>query len=100
MFSAKYPLAIVAKVMSTLAEGTLIGYDIGCGFQKTVSTSSLGAKAKERNIKFCVNAFHGYTHCYLCQLCYHPSIIQGMGLEDLEIMEHVFSASNQLVSIT
>lgn len=46
-----------------------------------------------------MNAFHGYTHCFLCQLQFHPNIIKGIGIEDLETMERIFSASNQLASI-
>lgn len=52
-----------------------------------------------KRLKFCVNAFHGYTHCYPCQLRYHPNITNGIGLEDLETCERVFSSSNQLASV-
>ena len=89
---------MTAKMIETLGEDLLVGYDIGCGFEGTVSRTSLGPAVKAKNLKFCVNAFHRYTHCYPCQLRYYPNVISGMGLEDLETFERMFSASNQLVS--
>ncbi|KAJ3523486.1 hypothetical protein NM688_g8722 [Phlebia brevispora] len=97
---AKYPIAMVAKMLDALEEELGIGYDIGCEFEKTMGRTSLGALVKERGLRFVVNAFHGYTHCYPCQLRYHPNIVPGMGLEDLETLERTFSASNHLASIT
>lgn len=48
----------------------------------------------------CVNAFHGYSHNYRCQLKHHPNVIKGIGIEDLETMERIFNATNRLASIT
>lgn len=90
----------MAKVLEVLEPDALCGYDIGCSFDSTVTHSSLAAAFKEKNTSMCVNAFHGYTHCYQCQLHYHPNVINGVGLEDLETLERVFSASNQLASVT
>jgi hypothetical protein len=47
-----------------------------------------------------VNAFHGFAHNFKCQLNNHPDFIDGMGLEDLETLERVFSASNQVAPLT
>ena len=47
----------------------------------------------------CVNAFHGYSHSHICQLRFHPSIIEGTGIEDLETMERIFSSSNDLAPV-
>ena len=91
---------IIAKALEILGERILIGYDIGCTFQKTIETSSLGAQFKALHFQCCVNAFHGYAHNYTCQVKNHPNGIVGMGLEDLEMLEHVFSSSNQLAPIT
>ena len=88
--SAKYPLAIVSRLLSTIGRRLGVGYDIGCDFQKTVANSSLGHEAKEKLLRFVVGAFHGYSHCYPCQLQYHPSVVRGMGLEDLETMERMW----------
>lgn len=98
--SAKYPLAIVAKIIETHGKNTLGGYDIGCSFETTVKNSSLGPAFLDKNARFCVPAFHGYTHNHVCQLQYHPNIIDGIGIEDFETMERIFSASNQLASVT
>ncbi|KAG6895281.1 hypothetical protein C0992_002165 [Termitomyces sp. T32_za158] len=97
---AKYPLAIIAKALELLPAGFLTAYDIGCSFDGTIDRSSLGPLFKERRCTCCVNAFHGYSHNFLCQVQYHPSIIKGMGLEDLETLERVFSSSNQLAPVT
>ncbi|KAG6809418.1 hypothetical protein H0H92_000329 [Tricholoma furcatifolium] len=97
---AKYPIAIIAKALQTLKTRLLVGYDIGCRFDTTLSASSLGPAFKASKCRFCVNAFHGYSHNYLCQLYNHPNAIEGMGIEDLETLERVFSASNSLGAVT
>lgn len=86
--------------MEILGDRVLIGYDIGCTFRKTIDTSSLGAQFKAHRFRCCVNAFHGYAHNYTCQVENHPNGIVGMGLEDLETLERVFSSSNQMASVT
>lgn len=97
--SARYPLAIVAKVLEVIGDRTMGGYDVGCSFSGTVERSSLGARFAKQKSRLCVNAFHGYSHDYACQVKNHPTFIAGMGLEDLETMERIFSASNQLASV-
>jgi hypothetical protein len=97
---AKFPLAIVAKALEVLPPGWLGAYDIGCSFSSTISHSSLGRLFEERKCRCCVNAFHGYLHNFACQMKHHPNIIEGMGLEDLETLERVFSASNILAGVT
>src|ERR1700679_1247091 len=97
---AKYPLSIVAKAMDTFGSNILVGYDIGCVFGGTILSSSLGTRFQESGSRTCVNAFHGYSHNYQCQLKNHPNNIAGMGLEDLETLERVFSSSNALAAVT
>lgn len=97
---AKYPLAIVVKVLETLGDHPLIGYDVGCTFSMTTERSSLGPAFAEANGVFCVNAFHGYSYSFKSQLEFHPNIIEGAELEDLETMERLFSITNALASIT
>ncbi|KAH9951708.1 hypothetical protein B0H21DRAFT_842744 [Amylocystis lapponica] len=97
---AKYPLAIVSKIMEVLGDQILLGYDIGCTFEGTICRSSLGSEWQRRRSRCCVNAFHGYTHNYACQTQNHPNVVDGMGLEDLETLERIFSGSNALAPIT
>ncbi|KAG6883489.1 hypothetical protein C0992_008628, partial [Termitomyces sp. T32_za158] len=97
---AKYGLAHLAKALKVFPPRLLLAYDIGCVFEGTVNRSSLGPLFRERQGRCCVNAFHGYSHNFLCQVQNHPNIIKGMGLEDLETLERVFSASNQVASVT
>lgn len=47
----------------------------------------------------CVNAFHGYSHHYACQVSNHPNVIPGTGIEDFETLERVFSASNEVAPL-
>ncbi|KAI0350003.1 hypothetical protein OH77DRAFT_1576588 [Trametes cingulata] len=96
---AKYPLAIVGKAHDVLGERLLFGYDIGCDFLITVRNSSLGVAAAALGTHFCVNAFYGYSHSYDCQVAFHPNGIVGIGLEDLEVLERIFSSSNQLAPV-
>ena len=96
---AKYPLAIVAAALAILGPRLLIGFDIGCSFSATLDSSSLGEQFKASLSRCCVNTFHGYSHNYSCQARNHPNNIEGIGLEDLEGMEQIFSGSNQLASV-
>jgi hypothetical protein len=91
---------MAAKALEVFPPGWVLGYDIGCSFGVTVANSSLGVKFKEQKARCCVNAFHGYSHNFNCQVHHHPNSIKGMGLEDLETMERIFSASNQLAGVT
>lgn len=75
------------------------GYDVGCTLEGTVRRSSLGKRFDELRSRICVNAFHGYSHEYSCQVKHHPNGIEGIGLEDLETLERIFSASNALAAI-
>ena len=86
--------------MDTLGPRLLVGYDIGCVFGGTILSTSLGDKFRESGSRTCVNAFHGYSHNYACQCKNHPNNITGMGLEDLETLERVFSSSNLLAAVT
>ena len=91
---------MVAKAMDIFGSNLLIGYDIGCVFGGTILSTSLGPRFQESGSRTCVNAFHGYSHNYQCQCKNHPNNITGMGLEDLETLERVFSSSNALAAVT
>ncbi|KAF8161430.1 hypothetical protein B0H34DRAFT_781939 [Crassisporium funariophilum] len=98
--SGELPLAVVGKALDVLGERLLIGYDIGCLFGKTILSSCIGEAFQRSKSRCCVNTFHGYLHSFDCQKQHHPNSIEGMGLEDLETLERVFSASNVLAGVT
>ncbi|KAL6307295.1 hypothetical protein BKA93DRAFT_815979 [Sparassis latifolia] len=95
---AKYPITIIAKALEVLGPWQLCGYDIGCRFSNIIDESSLGETFQCMNCQCCINAFHGYSHSHFCQTQHHPNIIEGMGIEDLETLKCIFSASNQLAA--
>ncbi|KAI6023100.1 hypothetical protein BKA83DRAFT_4493227 [Pisolithus microcarpus] len=95
---AKYPLAVVSKLMTAFSDGLGGGYDIGCRFQTTLARSTLGPQAQVLNHTCLVGAFHGHAHRRLCQLSHLTLYVEGLGLEDLETCEHTFSKSNMLAS--
>ncbi|KAG2360740.1 hypothetical protein BDR07DRAFT_1451885 [Suillus spraguei] len=74
-------------------------YDIGCLYSTTVARSLISAKAASLQNCFIVNLFHGHAHNRRCQLQFHPLYQKGLGLEDLETCEHIFSASNAVSPI-
>lgn len=76
MCSAKYPLAIISKVLEVLGDCTLGTYDIGCGFMSTIENSSLGEDFRKMESRMCMDAFHGYAHNYICQTKNHPLVSQ------------------------
>ena len=98
---AKYPLAIISHTLSaTGVKNLAVGYDIGCAFGATIERSKLvGPLARELGLTVCVNAFHGYAHNRLCQLTHHPLYKPGFGLEDFEMLERVFSSSNNVARV-
>ena len=99
-YRAKYPLAHITKALDVMEDNLLFGSDIGCSLKKTITSSSLGPKFKVKNCKCCINAVHGYTHNWVCQKENHPNVIKGLGLEDLETLECIFSASNSVTTVT
>ncbi|KAI6016132.1 hypothetical protein BKA83DRAFT_4465493 [Pisolithus microcarpus] len=95
---AKYLLATVSKLMAAFGDGLGGGYDIGCQFQTTLATSTLGPQVQDLNHTCLVGAFHGHAHCCLCQLSHLTLYVEGLGLEDLETCKCMFSKSNALAS--
>ncbi|KAH7905207.1 hypothetical protein BJ138DRAFT_1018025 [Hygrophoropsis aurantiaca] len=95
---AKYPLAIVSKLIEVFGDGLGGGYDIGCRFKTTLNNSSVGPIARTNNHTCLVPAFHGHAHRRLCQLFHLAVYSPGLGLEDLETCERTFSKSNALAS--
>jgi hypothetical protein len=97
-YSAKYPLAVVAKLLDVFGGNLGGGYDIGCQFKTTLNSSTLGPLARSLNHTCLVGAFHGHAHRRLCQLVSLTTYIKGLGIEDLETCERTFSKSNSLAS--
>ncbi|KAG1854495.1 hypothetical protein F4604DRAFT_1883326 [Suillus subluteus] len=59
---AKYPLAIIDKLLTVYSKNSACAYDIGCAFTKTL----------ELGFHLMVGAFHGHAHNRMCQLDWHP----------------------------
>ncbi|KAG1844376.1 hypothetical protein F4604DRAFT_1884456 [Suillus subluteus] len=95
---AKYPLAVMSKLMDMFGKKLGGGYDISCQFRITLDKSSLGPLACSLQHTCLVGAFHGHAHRSLCQLVSLTTYIKGLGLEDLETCERTFSKSNSLAS--
>ncbi|KAI6129957.1 hypothetical protein EV401DRAFT_2054431 [Pisolithus croceorrhizus] len=93
---SKYALAVTSKLLDAFGLDLGGGYDIGCQFKTTLASSILGKCAQSLNYMSLVNAFHGHTHNRLCQLDNLMTYVEGLGLEDLEGCEWVFSKSNAL----
>ena len=95
---AKYPLAVVEKMLLVFGKDLGGGFNIGCRFKTTLDNSQLGPCAHELNYKSLVSGFHGHAHWRLCQLSHLATYIKGLGLEDLEGCEQPFSKSNFLAA--
>ncbi|EGO04439.1 hypothetical protein SERLA73DRAFT_148949 [Serpula lacrymans var. lacrymans S7.3] len=81
---AKYPLAVVEKLLNTFGDGLAGGFNINCKFKTTLCKSSLREKACRLDHTCLVSAFHGHAHRRLCQLDHLATYIKKLGLEDLE----------------
>lgn len=91
---AKYPLALISKLLETGTERILMAYDIGCTFRKTVAGSQIGELAKRLKMDYIIPAFHAWSHNRHCQLTHHPIYREGTGIEDMEGCERLFSWTN------
>ncbi|EGO28855.1 hypothetical protein SERLADRAFT_434744 [Serpula lacrymans var. lacrymans S7.9] len=58
---AKYPLAVVVKLLDVFGEGLAGGFDINCKFKTTLRNSPLGSRAHTLNHTCLVGAFHGHA---------------------------------------
>jgi hypothetical protein len=88
-------------MLDTQVDDQALGYDIGCAFSQTVKNSPmLSDKAAKKRIIINPNTFHGWLHNRLCQLSNHPLYQPGYGIEDLEVLERVFSSSNGVARCT
>lgn len=96
----KYPLAVTKKLLEVFGEDIALGYDIACSFMKTVWKSALAELARRLRLTGITPSFHGHSHNRLCQVFWHPTYVEGIGKEDLEGCERLFSASNALASTT
>lgn len=83
-------------MLAVVAGAQRAGYDIGCGFRATLAKSSLRNLVHKCGFDTLTNAFHGHAHHRLCQLHNHPLVTTGVGLEDFETCERVFSESNDV----
>lgn len=99
-YRAKYPLAVVNRLLENFGERLGVGYDIGCRFRTIIDKSALGPLAKELQYQSLVGAFHGHAHNRLCQISNLTTYVDGLGLEDLEGCERFFAKSNALASST
>ncbi|KAJ7491428.1 hypothetical protein B0H11DRAFT_1912051 [Mycena galericulata] len=95
-WSEAYGLAIFDALMDAFGADCGLGYDIGCGSETTIKNSPLGPKANLLRFKMLVGAFHGHAHNRKCQLRFLATYVKGLGLEDLEGCERLFSRSNAL----
>ncbi|KAG8763362.1 hypothetical protein FRC12_008575 [Ceratobasidium sp. 428] len=94
-YRAKYALATMNQLIEVYGN-VMVGYDIGCRFNKTVEQSTLLAAAMENaEICICLGSFHGPAHNRYCQLHNHPHNIPGAGLTDFENCETIFSSTNR-----
>ncbi|KIK16346.1 hypothetical protein PISMIDRAFT_33747, partial [Pisolithus microcarpus 441] len=95
----KYALAIVEQVLDICGPDQAIGHDISCSSRKTILSSLLSQCAKDLNLQVVVNAFHSFAHNRVCQLQNHPLYLAGLGIEDLETCERIFSNSNSTAAL-
>ncbi|KAG2120216.1 hypothetical protein BD769DRAFT_1629565 [Suillus cothurnatus] len=77
----KYGLAAVNRVLGVCGADQAVGHDIACSSRKTITTSSIGAKAAKLSLQVVVNTFHGLSHDRRCQLCNHPLYLSGIALQ-------------------
>ncbi|KAK1234649.1 hypothetical protein PQX77_002152, partial [Marasmius sp. AFHP31] len=88
------------KGLSPLNSDQGWAYDIGCQFRETLRRSPLKSLSVEQRVRILIGILHGYGHNRLCQLEFLLLYIVGVGLEDLETLERLFSLTNSLAPAT
>ncbi|KAL0568063.1 hypothetical protein V5O48_013924 [Marasmius crinis-equi] len=108
----KYALSILHRILTAMKKERedrnlpkrpgkkAFGYDIGCQFCETLRRSPLEDLAKEENLVILIGLLHAHAHNRLCQLDFLMTYVRGAGLEDLEVLERLFSQSNALAAAT
>ncbi|KAI5990290.1 hypothetical protein F5J12DRAFT_786516 [Pisolithus orientalis] len=59
---AKYPIAIVSRLMKVFGADLGGGYDISCQFSTTLAKSVIGKDVKQNQYSCLVPVFHGHAH--------------------------------------
>ncbi|KIK19096.1 hypothetical protein PISMIDRAFT_40211, partial [Pisolithus microcarpus 441] len=54
----KYGLVAVNHLLDVCGQDQAVGHDVGCVPKKTITSSSLGKEAQEKQLKVVVNTFH------------------------------------------
>jgi hypothetical protein len=92
---SKYPLAILHYLLELFGDDQALVYDIGCAFKVTAKKNPiLRPLLDAKKVHFFVPAWHGWSHNRKCQLQHHPLHVEGLGLEDCETCERLFSYTN------
>jgi hypothetical protein len=92
---SKYPLAILHYLLELFGDDQALVYDIGCAFKVTAKKNPiLWPLLDAKKVHFFVPAWHGWSHNHKCQLQHHPLHVEGLGLEDCETCERLFSYTN------
>lgn len=91
---------MVSKALEIYGDGIFIAYDIGCSFTAMVRNSKLGRLAQGCHLQLGIPSWHGWSHNRQCQLQYHPLFTEGLGLEDAEGCERIFSCTNGCARVT
>ena len=80
--------------MEVYNRSMVVGSDIACTQSVTVKNSTLGTKFRSLDCRLSLNGFHGWAHNRSCQLSWHPRWQNGLGLNELEGCERLFSYLN------
>ncbi|KAL0570827.1 hypothetical protein V5O48_011123 [Marasmius crinis-equi] len=108
----KYALSILHRILTAMKKERedrnlpkrpgkkAFGYDIGCQFCETLRWSPLEDLAREENLVILIGLLHAHAHNRLCQLDFLMTYVRGAGLEDLKVLERLFSQSNALTAAT
>jgi len=95
IYRSKYPLAILRFLLELFGHDQALVYDIGCAFKVTARKNpTLRPLLDMKRMDFFVPAWHGWSHNRKCQLQHHPLHVEGLGLEDCETCERLFSFTN------
>ena len=92
---SKYPLVILQFLLELFGNHQALVYDIGCAFKVTASRNPILKPLLDlKQMQFFIPAWHSWSHNCKCQLQHHPLHIEGLGLEDCKVCEHLFSYTN------
>ncbi|KAL0057933.1 hypothetical protein AAF712_015411 [Marasmius tenuissimus] len=97
----KHTVALLKMLFPMIPlDATVAGlYDVGCVLDRSVQMYDLLPAAIVERLIFATSILHSYSHQWVCQIYYNPSLCPGLGLTNGEGVERLWSRLRQIIGV-